>query len=247
MDREYNPFTVQINATYMRPFSKSGNQYVALRSGSEYSITLHNGHDMRCDAELYIDNEHVGGYVINAHSSINIERPHEHHRKFTFFSEHSDVARDVGASIGAEHNGLIHVVFKPKKREPKYIPLGDDYSRLSRSPPRMRVSGERSPPRIRAIKASKEMSPPRSTSLESARLKKLPSRDTYTSGVTVLGDRSYQEFYSVRSLLDNEIDHSLIRNIYIRLVVEHDHGRRYIPLNNHRYPPRLDGSSHMLD
>lgn len=108
-------FTLSIDAHEARPFRRNGFDYVALPSGEEYAVNLHNHHDTRCDVELYVDGEHVGGFVIQAHETIRIERPEGKQKKFTFVGETSRIARSVGTVVGSVKNGLVSAIFKPQK------------------------------------------------------------------------------------------------------------------------------------
>ena len=90
--------------------------YIALDNNTEYAIRLFNDRDIIADAEVYVDGELVGSWRIDAHDSITIERPGDIRRKFTFFSERSSEAFEAGVERGRDENGLIKVVFKPKKQ-----------------------------------------------------------------------------------------------------------------------------------
>jgi len=70
-------------------------------------------------------------------------------------------------------------------------------------------------------------------------------RTEYTSGSTVLGDRSYQEFRVIAPLRPDEIDWSLVTELIFRLVAK-DKESRYVSIGNRnrrparsRYPPRI--------
>lgn len=122
-------FTLSIHADEARPFRRNGFDYVALPSGEEYAVELHNNHSTRCDVELYIDGTHVGGFVIQAHESITVERPEGVKRRFTFFNESSDVARSVSAIFKPQK----HILYTTSKQVPRASMLSSE-ARLSAQP-----------------------------------------------------------------------------------------------------------------
>jgi hypothetical protein len=234
-----NLFTVSIAADSARPFRRNGFDYVALASGTEYAIDLHNHHDARCDVELYVDGEKVGSFVVQARNTVRIERPSDARRKFTFFGENSQVARSTGAVVGADSNGLVTAIFKPAKSCQSCSGIAyvtrDDLEPVSIIRARG-VSPPRSPMRSTLLSnlpsSTNESATPKAMSAAAYRS---PS-PSYESGVTVLGDYSRQSFNRVSSLSESEIDWRLTTEVSVRLVVDNE--RRYVPLSH--YPPRLD-------
>lgn len=111
-------FSVDIAAPGASKFKRDGHQYVALPNMSQYSIIIRNGHHTRCDAVVQVDGEKIGQWVVQAHSSITIDRPAGIARRFTFVDETSRVARTTGAVVGREMNGVVSVIFKPAKEQP---------------------------------------------------------------------------------------------------------------------------------
>jgi hypothetical protein len=234
----FKPFSVSISADSARPFSKKGYNYVALSNGSTYAIVIHNNHDTRCDADVYVDGERVGGWVIPAYSSVKIERPADVARKFTFFEEHSSVAKSTGAVPGLESNGLINVIFKPEKH---YISTYPDYVTLSSQEKSTKTSVRSS---TKPLSSRPLSSKPVSSGLSSPRRSINESLSKSKAGVTVLGDDSDQRFNEVPPLRDDQIDWPLSTEISLRLVVKDR--QDYISIH-HKYPPRLDDISSSED
>lgn len=213
-------FTLSIDASRAKPFRRNGYDYVSLPSGTEYAVELHNHHNQRCDVELYIDGQRVGGWIAPAYETLRIERPSGERRKFTFFEEHSDVARSTGARVGSSKNGLVSAIFKPRKEEEAeeeiFTSLRGASGRAS------------SPQRSRATSSMSVAAPVMS----------MARKQSFEAGVTVLGNNSDQTFGKGRRLRDDEIDWHLATEVSIRLVVADDQPL-YIPISP-SYPPRLD-------
>lgn len=129
-------FQVDIEAPRARKFKKDGHQYVALPNMSQYSIVIRNGHSTRCDAEVHVDGEEVGQWVVRPYSTITIDRPSDMARKFTFVDEESTIARRTGAVAGDDMNGVISVIFKPAKEERAQVRSSPTMSSRSASPER---------------------------------------------------------------------------------------------------------------
>ncbi|CAH6419576.1 Hypothetical protein POVR2_LOCUS81 [uncultured virus] len=95
--------------------------------------------------------------------------------------------------------------------------------------------------------AKQEQARSASSKLASARLgsstqETISSSQRLSSGVTVLGDRSDQEFGQVASLRDDEIDWAGVVEMNIRLVVTDRQRPRYVGLASSMAdePPRID-------
>lgn len=125
-------FTVDIVAPTAREFSIGGNNYVALPNMTQYSIAIHNNHHTRCDAEVHVNGEVVGQWVVQAHSSVTIDRPAGIARRFTFVDE-----------TGGEMNGVVSVIFKPAKEKDPIM-----YASLSSLRSGVTVSGDTSTQRF---------------------------------------------------------------------------------------------------
>lgn len=96
--------------------------YVALQNNSEYKLQLTNDRSTDAMAEVFIEDDQVGTWFILAKNNITIDRPANVARKFTFFRETDTRAMSAGITPGESSNGLIRVVFYPKKQ--KYIAIG---------------------------------------------------------------------------------------------------------------------------
>jgi len=80
------------------PQKELANGTVSLPFGTEYALRLRNKHDRRAVVKIYIDGENIsgGGYVVNAHSHVDIKRHHDKDRAFKFVSLDSAEAVDFG-------------------------------------------------------------------------------------------------------------------------------------------------------
>lgn len=99
------------------PQAQESDQYVHLRHGDEYSLRLRNQNGRRCDAVVKIDGETVGTWRIGRNSSIEIERPANSDRKFTFYKLGSSEG-DAAQLKNNDGLGLISVTFKPERDQP---------------------------------------------------------------------------------------------------------------------------------
>ncbi len=225
-----NGFIVNIRSEdyYARPLIIDDADYIALHSGVEYAITLTNNRPTIADADISIDGDSIGIFRLDPYKSFRIERPGDNERKFTFKSELSVDAIEAGAIPGDSENGLIQVTFKPAK-----------YERYN-SPTRRSVSPSRQISQTRRAPASQQL---RGTRLESA-----SQSSNFSSGVTLLGDRSYQRFNDVIGLRPDQIDYPNITRIVFRLIVDDPQPKyesikrrsRSPPRYPSAYPPRID-------
>lgn len=221
--------------------SRDGDNYVALDNNSEYSLYLTNDKNTDCMAEVHIDGEYMGTWIIRRNSSITIDRPVNVARKFTFMKETDYRATRAGVIAGSNMNGLVRVKFIPKRNVELY-----SVPRSVRSASPMRSfspmsSSSAMPSSARSAAPMRSFSPT------------LASSTSYSSGATILGSSSSQEFTSTSRFADYEIDHSNITEIVLRLVVKTKQWYRdyrldepYVPLSTNRRPyippspPRID-------
>lgn len=87
--------------------------YVSLRHNSQYTISLRNRADTRCDAIIKIDGEEVGAWRVNPRSQTILERPVYDTGRFTFYEVGSREAEKAGI-LNSEECGLVTVVFLPE-------------------------------------------------------------------------------------------------------------------------------------
>lgn len=97
--------------------------------GEEYTIFLKNKNDRKATASVKIDDEHIGTFVINANSSLNLKRPADKNVAFKFVDAVGEEAKaaDKGPKDDGS-TGLLEVEWKlEKKYETQYpvIPLVD--------------------------------------------------------------------------------------------------------------------------
>lgn len=97
--------------------------YVELNHGKQYSINLRNDRDVRCDADVSIDGKPIGTFRIEPNSTINLERPLNEDKRFTFYKAGSREAKASDeANIKDNYQGLIQVTFRPEKQYCHYLP-----------------------------------------------------------------------------------------------------------------------------
>ena len=117
-----NGFSVRVEAPNAKKVKGAqGSTYIAMPNKSEYSLKLTNERETECDVVVNIDGEFVGKWRINAGQTIEVERPTNVAKKFTFFEETSKEAKSAGVAIEKEENGLVDVVFYPRKF--KYVKI----------------------------------------------------------------------------------------------------------------------------
>lgn len=118
-----NGFGVKIlTETNQDKLQRGAYNYVALNNNTEYKLLLSNDRSTDAMAEVYIEGDQVGTWFIPARDSITIDRPANIARKFTFFRETDPRAISAGVTPGESLNGVVRVVFYPKKQQ--YIAIG---------------------------------------------------------------------------------------------------------------------------
>jgi hypothetical protein len=191
-------FSVSIKSRYVRKVHKNNYTYVALKNNSEYSILLTNHSDKRCDAKVSVDGKNVGKFRIDGYSSIDIDRPVDHARKFTFLRDSSYRAHVAGIREGEHTNGEVNVVFYPEKHSYPYstgtrCAMRQCYSNGVGELSSFSVDGERSGMKGYGLSA----------------------------GATALGNMSHQDFDYAEPL--HGVDRNNIRSIKLRLIVDDKH------------------------
>ena len=227
---------------------RKSHNYVALENNTEYKIKLVNDRSTDAMAEVYVEGDSVGTWLLPAKNSIIIDRPANIARKFTFFDETDNRARGAGVVPGEIFNGVVRVVFYPKKEymaiRPRwtYQSSGTD-SGVPRTPPTSprytstSKSALEALPEIPGTRSSfspgtlnSRLSTQRSPSYQSSSLyQRSPSYQSsrresfgagYTQGATVLGGKSSQTFGEVERFKDDEIDWDNKTEITLRLIVK---------------------------
>lgn len=90
--------------------------YVDMTHGQVYALELRNHADKRCDADVVIDGKLVGRFRLEARDTLNLERPADEAKCFTFYQSGSAEARAAEISrVAAEDRGLISVTFRPER------------------------------------------------------------------------------------------------------------------------------------
>lgn len=189
--------------------------YVALHNNTEYKIKLINDRSTDAMADVQLEGEMIGSWFIPARESITIERPGNVSRKFTFFRETDARPKSAGVRVGSELNGLIRVIFYPKKA----------YITVKPSSPKYYAVEKRQPISLRNASVSSPVVKNKTSFVSNFRAS---PNDTYTntssyqSGATVLGSESLQRFGMRTRFLDDEIDWENRTEITIRLVAKPD-------------------------
>ena len=104
-----------------RHFNTSEGEFVEVRSGSNYSLTLTNNNNNRCEINIQIDGHEMfpNGFLFRPKRTFTIERPSSIKEKFKFYA-----IRDApnGSGINKwrkDENGLIQVKFTPERADMK--------------------------------------------------------------------------------------------------------------------------------
>jgi hypothetical protein len=104
-----------------RHFETSQGEFVEIRSGSTYRLTLTNGNNHRCKVNVEIDGYEVfsEGILMAPRKTVTLERPSREAKKFKFFA-----IRDAPPESGInkwrkDKNGLIQIKFTPEKADMK--------------------------------------------------------------------------------------------------------------------------------
>lgn len=221
-----NKFSVSILNEYndkMDAMNISGGNYVPLPHNTEYKIMLKSSRNVRTDATVYVDGEKIGIFRINPHDSITIERTSNVRRKLTYVDEKSLEAVDYGLDIGSKDNGLIRVIFRP---EP--TPVVNQTTLFNSFP----YSFDNS-----------QKSLNNSLNYETRSGRNVNSNtQTYSSGGTLLGKKSNQEFNDTYKL--NYYDRKNITEISLRLITDNtkEDFEDFVPIKQNKtdYPRRLE-------
>ena len=89
--------------------------FVEIAHGTQYSISLRNDHDVRCNAEVNIDGKNIGTFRLAANSTIRLERKPDDNGRFTFYRLGSEEAtKSELGSVSTSDLGLLKVVFTPE-------------------------------------------------------------------------------------------------------------------------------------
>jgi hypothetical protein len=182
----------------------NGYDYYAFKDGTAYNIRMENNHNTRCDAEVNIDNEHVGTWRIEPNSTINVDRPVNIDKKFTFVEENGELFNRAGARQKNE-NGLIKIVFKPEQKT---------YSmEVTNSYGSGEFLGRARAKQTNGNFDSEEYKP---LDLLSTNTKGFGSN--YKQGATILGEQSNQRFVNANEI--RRYDNENITTINARLVID---------------------------
>ena len=106
-----------------RHFDTIQGEFVEVRSGSNYGLTLVNDNNHRCDVNIQLDGHEMfpSAFLLGPKQSITLERPSRVAKKFKFFA-----IRDAPAGSGInkwrkDKNGVIQVKFTPERADMKIV------------------------------------------------------------------------------------------------------------------------------
>lgn len=106
-----------------RHFETTEGEFVEVKSGSNYALTITNSSSQRCIAKINIDGYDMfpGGFLLNPKQESTIERPSREKKKFKFFAI-ADAPEGSGINKWrSDLNGLVKVVFTPEKADMKVV------------------------------------------------------------------------------------------------------------------------------
>ena len=116
---ETNDYRVSIKEG--RHFETSEGEFVEVRSGSNYTLTITNLNGHRCICTVSIDGCDMfpRGFILNAKGECTIERPDRENKRFKFFATADAPDRSGINKWRRDLNGLIEVVFTPEMADMK--------------------------------------------------------------------------------------------------------------------------------
>lgn len=92
--------------------------YAGLAHKETYKLRFKNDSDERIVAATKIDGKEVGNWVIGAHQTVDIDRPVEIAKLFTFLAKGTKEAKQAQLGKVAEDDlGLVSVTFTPEKKK----------------------------------------------------------------------------------------------------------------------------------
>ena len=214
-------FGVEIVADNAKQLVYGDNKYISVPNKTPYSIRFINHTSTKADVAVTIDGESVGKWRLDKYSKILIERPANVNRKFIFVSETSEEATQAGIEKGNSDNGLIKVTFYPEY------------------PPTILLNDMRAKSFSNNISSGMQM-----MNVETDSIRSHAKLTSYSSGGTVLGGETKQQFNTVTPI--RNIDNSRVETIVFRLVVDNNHKednqKPFISLKeaNAKVPPRIE-------
>ena len=116
---EKNGYRLEINGG--RHFAITKGEYVEVRSGANYALTLTNSNSHRCVCKIKIDGYEMfpSGLLLGPKQEWTITRPSGEKKKFKFFAI-ADAPEGSGINEWRKDlNGLIEIVFTPEKANMK--------------------------------------------------------------------------------------------------------------------------------
>lgn len=191
---------------------------------------------------LFVDGKESGTWILSPYQKIKnpIERPENEAKKFTFLRDATKEAQDAGIKAGESKNGVVHVVFKPEKKNEldnvrsftlcfssdndesgKFYGFGSDEVLPGATLHAGEMRSMFSSPQDR-LEELREVS-------GDFTLSAAVTKPKYSSGATGLGAHSHQTFGTTHPI--KEYDEARQREIKLRLVCKEDEpAPKYTPL-----------------
>ena len=118
---EKDGYSVSID--HGRHFDTIQGEFVEVRSGSNYGLTLVNDNNHRCDVHIQLDGHEMfpGAFLLGPKQSITLERPSRLAKKFKFFAIHDAPAESGINKWRKDKNGVIQVKFTPERADMKIV------------------------------------------------------------------------------------------------------------------------------
>ena len=104
-----------------RHFETSQGEYVEVRSGSTYALTLSNENNIRCLVKFKIDGYDMfpNSFTLGPRTTFTFQRPEREKKKFKFFAIR-DAPQESGINKWRkDKNGLIEITFTPERADMK--------------------------------------------------------------------------------------------------------------------------------
>lgn len=211
-------------------FIRNGHTYYTLTHNSEYAVRMINNYNLKVNATLKIDDEIMGKWRLNGDSEILIERPAHNNRRFTFVKDNSWQAGMSGVRRGADTNGLVEVTFVPER---VYVRSNNTYYGQG-------ITNNNISYKTNRIAESNSLQ----SNFDSFNGSGLTNSLNYSSGATVLGDASSQNFDKA-SFIEEDLLKSVTKRV--RLVVAEDR-KPFVSIKNKKpvvnyddpIPPPID-------
>lgn len=211
---------------------KDGNIYFTLKNNTKYLIELTNKRSTRAQANVKIDGNLIGRFIIDPYNNIYIKRPVAEDRALIFVAENSHEGEIAGVISKRYENGIIEVEFLPEKEKENIAYYSDDRSMFHglESGSKLKSKASSSPRNLFSSSPNHHRESKRSSSSFAN------ATNSLTSGATILGSKTNQHFQFTSTV--QNIDERNRRTIIVRLVAR-DEDEDDIPIAISRIPPNI--------